>query len=131
MNVQKVKASDFSRRLVTASCLLVFCSCKSQLEVLGIGEDFLLVGVLFLLHGTLDDQRQCQHIDGQRENGDHPLGYGIDQGGTDGGIHESVSVQHRNGGEDAAILEQGEYLGKHTPKSQGVGTVLDPAALIP
>ena len=61
MNVQKVKASDFSRRLVTASCLLVFCSCKSQLEVLGIGEDLVLVGILFLLHGTLDDQRQDKH----------------------------------------------------------------------
>ena len=42
----------------------IFSSCHRKLEVLGIGENLLLVGVLFLLPGALDDQRQSQHIDG-------------------------------------------------------------------
>ena len=42
----------------------IFSSCHSQLEVLGVGEDFLLVGILLLFLGTLDDQCQSQHVNG-------------------------------------------------------------------
>ena len=101
------------------------------MEVLGVGEDFVLVGILLLLYRALDDQRQYQYIDCQRCDGDHTLRYGVDQSRTNSGIHESVSVQDRDCGEDAPILEQGEYLGEHTPQSQGVGAVLNPTTLIP
>ena len=94
----------------------IFGSSHSQLEVFGVGENFLLVGILLLLLGALDDQCQSQYIDGQRENGNHTLRFGIDQRGPDSGIHETVSIQHRQGGENTPILEQGEYLCEHAPQ---------------
>ena len=45
--------------------LLIFRSGHCQLEVLGVSENFLLVGILLLFLGALDNQRQSQHIDGQ------------------------------------------------------------------
>lgn len=87
--------------------LLIFRSGHCQLEVLGVSENFLLVGILLLFLGALDNQRQSQHIDGQRSNGNHALGNRIYQGRTDSGIHEAVSIQYREGSEDAPILEQG------------------------
>ena len=110
---------------------LPFRSGHCQLEVSGIRKDLVFVWILLLLDGTLDDDRQHQCIHRQREDGDHALGNGVRRGGTDSCIHEAVGVQHGDGGEYAVVLEQGEDLGEHTPGRQGVGTVLNPAALIP
>ena len=105
--ISSIKRLQRNGSPIIVQCLLFFGSCQCQLEVLGVGEDLVLVGILLLLFRALDDQCQYQHIDGQRGDGDYTLGYGIDQGRPDSGIHETVSIQHGDGGEDAAVLEQG------------------------
>ena len=100
-------------------------------EVSLVGEDLLLVGVLLLCLGPLDDAGQDHHVHHQRHDGDHALGGGIGGSGPDGGVHNAVGIDGGDGAEHAVILEQGEHLGKHAPQSQGVGPVLDPAALVP
>ena len=100
-------------------------------EVSLIGEDLLLVGILLLGLGPLDDGGQDHHVHHQCHNGDHALGGGIGGGGPDGGVHKAVGIDGGDGGEHAVVLEQGEHLGKHAPQGQGVGPVLDPAALVP
>ena len=94
---------------------LLFRSGHCQSEVSGIRKDLVFVGILLLLDGTLDDDRQHQCIHRQREDGDHALGNGVHRGGTDSCIHEAVGVQRGDGGEYAVVLEQGEDLGEHTP----------------
>ena len=100
-------------------------------EVALIGEDLLLVGILLLRLCALDDARQNNHVHDQRHNGDDALRGGAGRGGTDGGVHEAVGIDGRDGGEHALILEQREHLRKHAPQRQRIGAVLDPAALVP
>lgn len=109
----------------------IFCSCHGKPEVFGVGEYLLLVGILLLLDGALDDDCQCQCVDGQGYDGDYAPGHRIGQSGTDSGVHKAVSVQGGDSGKYAGILEQREYLGEHTPQGQGVGPVLNPATLVP
>lgn len=124
-------SNDYRRTEHGLSADIVRCAGHGELEVFGVGEDFVLVGVLLLLDGAFDGDGKHQRIQGNGNNGQHALGHRVDQRGADGGVHEAVRIQHRNGGKDAGILEQGEYLCKHTPQRQRVGPVLDPAAFVP
>ena len=101
------------------------------LEVLLVGKDLLLVGVLFLRFCPLDDGDQDDHIHHQGNDGHHTLGGGVSGSGPDGGVHEDASVNRGDGGEDAVVLEWGGHPGEHAPQSQSVGTGTDPSALVP
>ncbi len=111
--------------------LFAFRAAHSQLEVFLMGEDLVTIGVGLGLLGFLHNETEYHHIDCQRQNRDYALRCGVGSGGVHRRVHKPVSIHTGDHGELALILEQREHLGKHTPNGQRVGTVLDPAALVP
>ena len=89
------------------------------------GEDLVTIGVGLGLLGFLHNETEYHHIDCQRQYGDYALRCGVGSGGVHRRVHKPVSIHTGDHGELALILEQREYLGKHTPNGQSVGTVLD------
>ena len=61
------------------------------------------------------------------------IAYGGDVGDKGENRNDQVHVRvvHRLHREDGVIREHGNYLAEHAPQAQGVGAVLDPAALVP
>ena len=134
--------------------------CHGLLEVPGAGEHGVGIRVPAHLDRALDDDRDTQQIDADGEHGDkalHPRvrsdahcrdrlarGSGLALPGVEerdrlvvkshGGhtVCGSTAVKagkHRR--EPALELEERHGLRPHAPDSEGVGTVLDPSALVP
>ncbi len=93
------------------------CSAShGLLEIAGPLEDLVLKGVHAELLGTVHDVGECDDVHDESDKGDGEI---------------DARVVHGADGEDAVILEHGEHLGEHAPRSKGVRAVLNPAALVP
>ena len=102
--------------------------------ILCIRKDFLLPRILLLFLRPLEDVSEDQHVHCNGQNGDKALCCRIcscRHDATHCRGNATLTVYRCDGGESAGILEQREYLREHAPKRQGVGPVLNPAALVP